>query len=98
MQRERFDCNAAEDAVCFDSLRQGSKIALVGSYLRVPQAAGQVKIRIFLVKIKFFPIMPIVFVMQGKCTFSDISRPVRPSQQFFSHVWKPHTSTKQNQY
>ena len=34
---------------------QGSKIALVRSYLRVPQAAGQVKILIFLVKIKNFP-------------------------------------------
>ena len=34
---------------------QGSKIALVRSYLRVPQAAGQVKILIFLVKINFFP-------------------------------------------
>ena len=33
---------------------QGSKIALVRSYLRVPQAAGQVKILIFLVKITFF--------------------------------------------
>ena len=32
---------------------QGSKIALVRSYLRVPQAAGQVKILIFLVKIIF---------------------------------------------
>ena len=54
---------------------QGSKISLVRSYLRVPQAAGQVKILIFLVKIKLFPYMPIVFVMQGKCLFSDISRP-----------------------
>ena len=35
---------------------QGSKIALVRSYLRVPQAAGQAKILIFLVKFKFFPI------------------------------------------
>ena len=35
-------------------LVQGSKIALVRSYLRVPQAAGQVEILIFLVKIKFF--------------------------------------------
>ena len=35
---------------------QGSKIALVRSYLRVPKAAGRVKILIFLVKIKFFPI------------------------------------------
>ena len=35
-------------------LIQGSKIALVRSYLRVPQAAGQVKILIFLVKFYFF--------------------------------------------
>ena len=35
---------------------QGSKIALVRSYLQVPQAAGQVKILIFLMKIKYFPI------------------------------------------
>ena len=34
--------------------KQGSKIALVRSYLQVPQAAGQVKILIFPVKIKFF--------------------------------------------
>ena len=54
---------------------QGSKIALVRSYLRVPKAAGQVKILIFLVKIKFSPYMPIIFLMQGKCLFSDISRP-----------------------
>ena len=64
----------------FDHLRksveyQGSKILLVPSYLRVPRAAGQVKILIFLVKIKFRPYMPIIFVMQGKCLFSDISRP-----------------------
>ena len=25
MQRERFDCNATEDAVCFDSLRRPSQ-------------------------------------------------------------------------
>ena len=54
---------------------QGSKIALVSSYLRVPQAAGQVEILIFLVKIIFFLYMSIIFVMQGKCLFSDISRP-----------------------
>ena len=54
---------------------QGSKIALVGSYLRVPQAAGQVEILIFLVKIIFFLYMSIIFVMQDKCLFSDISRP-----------------------
>ena len=35
---------------------QGSKIALVRSYLRVHQAAGQVKILIFLVKITCFPL------------------------------------------
>ena len=54
---------------------QGSKIALVRLYLRVPQAAGRVKNLIFLVKIKFSPYMPTIFVMQGKCLFSDISRP-----------------------
>ena len=43
---------------------QGSKIVLVGSYLRVSQAAGQVNILIFLLKIKFSPCMPINFVMQ----------------------------------
>ena len=57
--------------------RQGSKIVLVRSYLRVSQAAGQVNILIFLLKIKFSPCMPINFVMQGKCLFSDISRPAR---------------------
>ena len=60
--------------------RQGSKIALVRSYLRVPQAAGQVKILLFLVKIENFPIMPLIFVMQGKCLFLDISRPEREPQ------------------
>ena len=58
---------------------QGSKIVLVRSYLRVSQAAGQVNILIFLMKIKFSPCMPINFVMQGKCLFSDISRPDDPS-------------------
>ena len=48
---------------------QGSKIALVRSYLRVPQAAGQVKILIFLVKINLFPMYTNIFVMQGKCLF-----------------------------
>ena len=38
------------------SRHQGSKIALVRSYLQVPQAAGQVKILIFLMKIEYFPI------------------------------------------
>ena len=42
-------------------MQQGSKIALVRSYLRVHQAAGQVKILIFLVKINFFPIYAISF-------------------------------------
>ena len=35
---------------------QGLKIALVCSYLRLPQAVGQVKILIVLVKIIFYPI------------------------------------------
>ena len=48
---------------------QGSKIALVRSYLRVPQAAGKVKILIVLVKITFFPIGVNIIVMQGKCLF-----------------------------
>ena len=50
-------------------------LKIARSYLRVPQAAWQVKILIFLVKIIFFPYMSIVFVMQGKSLFSDISRP-----------------------
>ena len=45
---------------------QGSKIALVRSYLRVPQAAGQVKILIFLVKIYFFPIHANIFCNAGQ--------------------------------
>ena len=44
----------------------GSKIALVRLYLRVPQAAGQVKILIFLVKIKFFPIYANIFCDAGQ--------------------------------
>ena len=54
---------------------QGSKIVLVRSYLLVSQAAGQVNILIFRLKIEFSPCMQINFVMQGKCLFSDISRP-----------------------
>ena len=54
---------------------QGSKIVLVRSYLQVSQAAGQVNILIFLLKIKFSPCMPINFVKQGKCLFPDILRP-----------------------
>ena len=45
---------------------QGSKIALVCSYLQVPQAAGQVKILIFLVKIKLFPIYANIFCDAGQ--------------------------------
>ena len=48
------------------STKQGSKIALVCSYLRVPQAAGQEKILIFLVKIVFFPIHANVFCDAGQ--------------------------------
>ena len=68
-------------------LLQGSKIALVRSYLRVPKAAGQVKILNFLGKIKFYPYMPIIFVMQGKCLFSDISRPVLGPAQFLEFTY-----------
>ena len=66
------------------------------------QAAGQVNILIFLLKIKFSPCMPINFVMQGKCLFSDISRPGSPidimsddrdrkGRFFLSH---PHTKNR----
>ena len=57
---------------CFKSIfvkrcapRQGSKIALLCSYLRVPQAAGQVKILIFLVK-TFFPMYANIFCDAGQ--------------------------------
>ena len=55
--------------MCFYPL-QGSKIALVRSYLRVPQAAGQVKILIFLVKIKFFPMYANIFCDAGQVPIS----------------------------
>ena len=66
------------DRISDDIPPQGSKIALVPSYLRMTQAAGQVKILMFLLKKTFFShihCMPIIFAMQGKCLFSDISRP-----------------------
>ena len=44
----------------------GSKIALVRSYLRVPQAAGQAKILIFLVKVIFFPMHANIFCDTGR--------------------------------
>ena len=47
-------------------IAQGSKIALVRSYLRVPQAAGQVKILLFLVKIKKNPIYANIFCDAGQ--------------------------------
>ena len=40
--------------------------SLVPSYLRVPQAAGQVKILIFLVKITFFPLYANKFCDAGQ--------------------------------
>ena len=55
---------------------QGSKIALVRSYLRVPQAAGQVKILIFLVKIKKFPIYANILSDAGQVPILRFSRPV----------------------
>ena len=48
---------------------QGSKIALFCLYLRVPQAAGQEKILIFLVKIVFFPIHANIFCDAGQVPF-----------------------------
>ena len=50
----------------FFKTSQGSKIALVRSYLRVPQSAGQVKIVIFLVKIICFPIYANTFCDAGQ--------------------------------
>ena len=47
-----ISCASPIDDIC--KYIQGSKIALVRSYLPVPQAAGQVKILIFLVKFYFF--------------------------------------------
>ena len=47
------------------------KIALAGSYLRVPQAAGQVKKLIYLVKNKFFTMYASILcdARQIKCHF-----------------------------
>ena len=56
-------------AVHIRARKKKPKIALVRSYLRVPQAAGQVKILIFLVKINLFPMYTNISVMQGKCLF-----------------------------
>ena len=52
----------------------GLENSTLRSYLRVSQATGQVNILIFILKINFSPCMPINFVMQGKCLFSDILR------------------------
>ena len=53
----------------FFLVKQGSKIALIHSYLGVPRAAGHVVILILLVKINVFPYRQIFLVMQGKCLF-----------------------------
>ena len=45
---------------------QGSKISLVCSNLRVPQAVGQVKILIFAVKIIFIPMHATIFRDAGQ--------------------------------
>ena len=47
-------------------LVQGSKISHVRSYLRVPQAVGQVKILIFLVKIIFISMYAKIFRHAGQ--------------------------------
>ena len=57
---------------------QGSKIALIRSYLRVPQAAGQVKILIFLVKVKFFPMYANIFCDAGQVPILIYSEACRP--------------------
>ena len=54
---------------------QGSKIALVHLYLRVPEAAGQVKILINLLKIIFSTYMSIIFVMQGDISSLGLPKP-----------------------
>ena len=46
--------------------KQGSKISLFRSYLRVPQAVGQVKILIFSVKIIFIPMYANIFRDAGQ--------------------------------
>ena len=46
--------------------KQGSKISLFHSYLRVPQAVGQVKILIFSVKIIFIPMYANIFRDAGQ--------------------------------
>ena len=53
----------------------------------------------FQCKLTFFPYMPIIFVMQGKCLFQDISRPafgqlVYCSVIRLSHFPKDHISGK----
>ena len=61
---------------CTDKLvKWGSKIALVRSYVRVPQVAGQVKILIFLVRINVFPMFANMFCDAGQVPIQDISRP-----------------------
>ena len=70
-------------------LFQGSKITLICSYFRVPQAAGQVKILIFLVKIIFSPYVPIIFVMQDKCLFKIFRGLYFQTCDGILFVWRP---------
>ena len=85
------------DILSISSKFQGSKIVLIRSYLRVSRAAGQVNILIFLLKIKFSPCMPINFVMQGKCLFSDISRPEFNIYSFSNVYYLPVSVNSLNQ-
>ena len=55
-----------QDPITFYGVTQGSKIVLVRLYLRVPWAAGQVKILILLEKIKIFPIYANIFCDAGQ--------------------------------
>ena len=50
----------------YRTLNQGSKISLVRSYLRVPQAVGQVNILIFLVKIILISMYAKIFRHAGQ--------------------------------
>ena len=71
-----------------NNLDQGSKIALVRSYLRVPQAAGQVKNLIFLVKIDFFPMYANIFCDAGQVPISRYFEACRYSAFIIYKVMK----------
>ena len=84
---DRFSLNAGQKycRMLQESILLGWKIALVRLYLRVPQAAGQVEILIFLVKIKLFPLCANNFCDAGQryfkawfCNTFDLHLSLRP--------------------